>query len=114
MTLVRSRYQDPSHADGGGKAPINNYFQIRLRHPAYDDTTNILLVFPGLDHCDGGIHHGTARMACAIIANNRWNGFLTDTRDGERMDIEDNGILRGEDYYFRVGPDADGKSSSRA
>lgn len=35
------------------------------------------MVLPILDHPQGGIHHETARIAYAIVANNRGEGFLT-------------------------------------
>ena len=33
------------------------------------------------------------RIACAIIANNRWAGFLTETRTGARASVGPNSIL---------------------
>jgi hypothetical protein len=70
------------------------------------------MVLPALDHPQGGIHHETARIACAIVANNRWEGFLTETRTGARASFGPDGILRRNNYYFRVSEDAaDGKQT---
>ena len=106
----RSSYEIPSHEDKGQSLPANLFHRVFLRHPGYDDTHNTLLALPALDHPLGGIHHETARIACAIIANNKWDGFLTETKTGGRSRIESDTILRKTDYYFRVSEDAaDGK-----
>lgn len=103
---LRSQYGTPSHEDGGENLPRDLNHRVYLRHPGYTDTGNILMVLPALDHPQGGIHHETARIACAIVANNRWEGFLTETRTGERALVGPDGILRGNNYYFRVSEDA--------
>jgi hypothetical protein len=41
-------------------------YDIRFRHPAYEDPYDIFIVLPGLDHPEGGIHHQTALLACAF------------------------------------------------
>ena len=108
----RSQYRTPSHEDGGENLPRDLNHRVYLRHPGYSDTGNILMALPALDHPQGGIHHETARIACAIVANNRWEGFLTETRTGERAHVGPDGILRGNNYYFRVSEDAaDGKQT---
>ena len=77
-----THYKTPSHEDGGQNLPTDVNHRAYLRHPGYSDTGNVLMVLPALDHPQGGIHHETTRIACAIIANNRWEGFLTETRMG--------------------------------
>jgi hypothetical protein len=32
-------------------------YDIRFRHPAYEDSYDIFIAFPGFDHPEGGIHH---------------------------------------------------------
>lgn len=80
--------------------------QISFLHPGYPDGHNILFILPTLD--SGGIHHETARIACAVLANSRWDGFLATTRDGEAIPQEIDDILLGQRYYFRI---VDGISS---
>jgi hypothetical protein len=107
----RSHYMAPFHEAGGHNIPRDITYRVFLRHPGYSDTANILIILPALDHPQGGIHHETARVACAIIANNRWEGFLTETRTGEPASTDPDEILRGTSYYFRVSTDAaDGKT----
>lgn len=102
----RSSYRTPTHDDGGQNLPTDLDHKVYLRHPGYKDTGNILLALPALDHPQGGIHHETARVACAIIANNRWEGFLTETRTGTPTQAGPNDILRGKNYYFHVSQNA--------
>ncbi|EOD48500.1 hypothetical protein UCRNP2_4744 [Neofusicoccum parvum UCRNP2] len=68
---------------------------------------NIILVLPAFDGVGAaGIHHETARVACATCANNRWDGFFTSTRTGPRVSYEPDDLLCAEEYYFRVSDDA--------
>jgi hypothetical protein len=88
---------------------------IKFCHPAYDQNCNILFELPAIDHPDGGIHYGLAIDACAIVANNRWDGFLSSTADAEAAPLkppEANGrdsILKipesGSLYYHLGGPE---------
>ena len=106
----RSHYRTPSYEDGGQNISIDLNHRVYLRHPGYSDTGNILMVLPALDHPQGGIHHETTRIACAIVTNNRWEGFLTETRTGVRALFGPDGILYRNNYYFWVSEDAaDGK-----
>ena len=78
-------------------------YDICFRHPAYEDPYDIFIILPGLDHPEGGIHHQTALLACAVIANNSFSGWLTEDRDGKmRVNVPLDGILRAQDYYFQV------------
>ena len=76
--------------------------RIRFRHPHYEDNDddNIFLDLPAFDHEDGGLHHGTALTACGIIACNTWDGFLTETKNGTRVQEGHDDILMGSEYYF--------------
>lgn len=98
----RSVYVAPLHKDGQQWTPASLRYKVNLRHPGYSDNRNILMVLPALDHPGGGIHHETARIACAIISNNRWDGFLSETRDGAPVQLGPDVILRGDNYYFKV------------
>jgi HNH endonuclease len=50
----------------------------------------------------GAIHYGTAFLACALIAGNVWDGYFTTTVDGERIEMENDRLLFGDNYYFHV------------
>jgi hypothetical protein len=66
----------------------------------------VLFTFAASD--DDGIHHETARLACAIIAGNRWDGFLYEDRDGHQPSIDGlDEILRASTYYFHLPGAAD-------
>ncbi|EJP60774.1 uncharacterized protein BBA_10277 [Beauveria bassiana ARSEF 2860] len=78
--------------------------QIFFLHPGYPDGHDLLLSLPAFD--SRGIHHETARIACAILANSRWDGFLSLTRDGEAVPDARDDVLVNTRYYFRI-PDDD-------
>ncbi|KAM0438493.1 hypothetical protein ACHAPT_001242 [Fusarium lateritium] len=80
-------------------APQSNSAVFFL-HPGYPDSKNVLLSLPALD--SGGIHHETARIACAILADCSWNGFFSLTRDGPRLTAGSDDILTRDRYYFRI------------
>lgn len=79
---------------------------VLLRHPGYPDSENILLDLPALD--GNGIHHETARIACCILANCRWDGFLSKSRQGPPVPVPEGpqDVLLAGDYYFYVPSDA--------
>ncbi|KAI9767866.1 MAG: hypothetical protein M1840_005359 [Geoglossum simile] len=63
----------------------NSTFRIHFCHPAYDPPGDVFLTLYAFDHTNGGIHHRTALTACGVLANNAWNGYFTETRDGARI-----------------------------
>ena len=91
-----------------GKPPLIKH-QIRFRHPGYSDDRlqNVLLTMYAFDHPDGGLHYGTAFLACAIIAGNIFDGYLTDTRDGRKLNLEWDELLVKKNYYFHAYPPLD-------
>jgi hypothetical protein len=99
---LRTVYAHPRHSDGKHLPAYDSSFKVHFRHPGYSDSNNILIILPGLDHVEGGIYIYTVQNACAILANNRWDGFLTERRDGPQVDLGPDRVLRGKDYYFHV------------
>jgi hypothetical protein len=82
-------------------------YRVRFRHPAYPNSSNVLLSLHAWDQADGGIHYGLAHTACAIIANNRFDGYLSREIDGSsRIEAEWSSCLPAEShgYYFHVPP----------
>lgn len=78
--------------------------EIRFIHPGYPEEPNVILrlsAYDALDATRKGIHAGTARLCCAIIACNAWAGTLK-TENGDVQD--DDTILLGSQYYFHVDP----------
>jgi hypothetical protein len=97
---------------------------IKRRHHGYPDNKNVLLVFPALDPIVAddagdtnntkvafGLHHEMARLACAVAANNRWDGFLSTSKatDAVPLQLGPDEILAAGSYYFHV-PQLDGAS----
>lgn len=113
MAQVRPPFAAPTHQDGGRDIPEDATHTVTFRHPGYRDEHNIIMVLPALDDAQGGIHHETALTACAIVAGNRWNGFLREQRTGSRVTTPRDGILKGKDYFFCLSDDAKGQSTQR-
>ena len=83
---------------------------INFRHPSYPDQANqnVLLTLQAFDHPNGGLHYGTAFLACAIIAGNAWDGYFTTTVNGEMVVMGNNQLLREKNYYFHVPSSGEG------
>jgi len=82
---------------------FRNYDQVvRIRHPGYDDSCNVLLTLYGLDHPDGGIHSETARTACGILAGNRWDGVLSPSATKFNGMEQTGPYFIGRDAYFHL------------
>ncbi|KAL2349871.1 hypothetical protein BJ546DRAFT_897082, partial [Cryomyces antarcticus] len=108
-SLLRDPYMTPAHPDGGVGVSTNPAHRIRIRHPGYEDRNNVIMVLQAPDVPGGGIDYGTARIGCAIVANNRWDGFLTASRNGPEIDTVRNEVLPCGDYYFSVPQTENGK-----
>lgn len=81
--------------------------RVNFYHPAYDKKDGLLFVLYAYDANDGGIHYGLAHDACAIIADNRHDGWLTTTQDGEPIEAHWDDILPLGNYWYHI-PDRDG------
>jgi hypothetical protein len=113
MARVRTVVAAPTHQDGGRDIPDDATHTVMFRHPGYRGEHNIIMVLPALDNAQEGIHHETALNACAVVAGNRWNGFLCEQRIGSRVLTPRDEVLKGKEYYFRVSDDAEGQSAQR-
>ncbi|KAL1616272.1 hypothetical protein SLS56_011485 [Neofusicoccum ribis] len=100
---LRPAYSSPSsHPDGDAQASADPSHRILVRHPHYAPSASLLLLLHAPDHPDGGIHHETLRVWCAAIADNRFDGCLSDTRDGPETDTPRDHVLRCREYFFLV------------
>ena len=80
---------------------------IIFRHPGYPDelNQNILFRLYAFDDNDGapGLHYQTAFTACAIVADNAWDGFFTTRQDDQELRHEAPRMLSpNHDYYFHI------------
>lgn len=97
---TREPYPDPAYPGNPATAPTR---KIKFLHPGYKDEANILLQFDAYD-AESGIHYHTAHTACAIVANNRWDGYFSTDIDG-RQRVEPSSMddsLQDDAYYFQV------------
>ncbi|KAM3516325.1 hypothetical protein MY11210_000084 [Beauveria gryllotalpidicola] len=123
---ARACLPPPKHPDQGlapsGTAIRDEGRAVTLRHPRYPDSNNILLVLSALDPIPRpgrifeddpllfGLHHDTARVACAIIAGCCWHGYLSESKvDGAPpVTTDPDHILPGRNYYFHIPSNVDG------
>lgn len=113
MAQARPPFAAPTHPDGGKDIPDDVTCTVTFRHPGYPNEHNIIMVLPALDDAQGGIHHETALIACAVVAGNRWDGFLSEQRTGSGVLTPRDDVLRGKEYYFRLPGDERGQSSTQ-
>lgn len=74
----------------------------RFRHPGYQGLgDDLLFSLPCFDTATG-VHYGTAYTACAIIANNAFDGYLTASRDGPRLLFDYDDLLTAREHWFHV------------
>lgn len=87
----------------------NPKHKVIIRHPGYANEGDTLLTLPAFDRRSGGLHYGTARVACDIIAGNRWDEYFARDIEGEDTDLghTSDGILPVGVYYFHF-KDRDG------
>lgn len=89
----------------------NPKHKVIIRHPGYENEVDTLLTLPAFDRSSGGLHYGTARVACGIIAGNRWDGYFSRDIEGKDTDLGhvSDDILPVGVYYFHF-KDRDGMS----
>lgn len=73
--------------------------RIYVKHPAYP-TPNTLLTFNAWDRPEGGLYTNTVQVACALVACNSFDGYISHDRAGN--DRVNDTILSPGDYYFHV------------
>ena len=82
-------------------------WNVHFKHPGCKEPFNVLFT---LRRHDGvrdaqqhqrGVHHDTARIACAILAGNAWDGHFTTDRGGVlKLSLGPDDTLLGDSYYF--------------
>jgi hypothetical protein len=97
---IRSPYRAPT---ARCKEFAEQPHSVCFRHPAIPSAEgNLLFILDGNDNAQGCLHHETARIVCAIIAGNRWDGYLSTSPNAEAINVPPDGLLTGEEYYFFV------------
>ena len=71
-----------------------NFFKIEFKHPAYPESENVFLSLVGFDEfkreadatTEVGLHHGTALIACGIVAGNAFDGYFSKEKGGQKLE----------------------------
>jgi hypothetical protein len=58
--------------------------------------------FKSQRHHQRGLHYGLAHNACEIVADNRYDGWLSATRSGKRIEACSNDVLPAGEHWFFV------------
>ena len=100
--MPRARYEAPSRTDSQNAVTYPPK-DIQFLHPGYADSGPQVLFFLPAADANGCLHHETARTACAIIAGNRFEGFLSEDQAGQKPVADDpEAGLSLDQYYFQV------------
>lgn len=75
--------------------------KINIFHPGYDDALVPLLLFRGFDSKEGDLWHDFAHTACAIITNNRFDGYLSTSRDSQSSHVSGDLLAPG-NYWWHL------------
>ncbi|THX71513.1 hypothetical protein D6D04_09472 [Aureobasidium pullulans] len=89
-----------------GGQPLKHKISVRHTH-----NNDVLFTLFAWDHEDGALHYGLLHTACAIVADNRHDGYLSVSRDcrAERIALDHDDLVPCQpiDYYFHVPDDLD-------
>ncbi|KAL8724576.1 MAG: hypothetical protein Q9166_007871 [cf. Caloplaca sp. 2 TL-2023] len=101
---VRPPQTTPQHTQGASTVLTSQQPPwIIVRHPAYLAPGNVLLRLPRIDSTNGAFHQETLRIACGIIAGNRWDGFFTEqSPQGPRISTTQLLLQGSDNYYFHL------------
>ena len=85
---------------------------IAINHPGYSKVDARILNLLGYDSTTGSIDWNVVFTACAILANNRFDGRLSESRKPSDPALEERQLLDAGDYWFHVpGPPSECKRS---
>jgi hypothetical protein len=77
--------------------------RINIRHPGYGPNHDLLFSLHTPDHATEGVHYGLVLDACAIVADNRRDGWLAIDREGENRVLGDpDHILSAGEYWYHL------------
>ena len=105
--VVRECQVLPQPEDNATTISTNPNHTITFSHPAYTGPSDILFTLPAFDHPNGGLDYETARVACGILANNRWNCYFTKERGGPEIKAQDINHMLPVGSYFVYFPTGD-------
>lgn len=94
MTIIRNPIDEPRLISDGTTHSRPRF--IDILHPGYENSGedaegDVLISLRAFD----GVDYDTALTACAILAANRWDGYLSHNRDGSaRIEPPRDRVLR--------------------
>ncbi|KAI4184059.1 MAG: hypothetical protein LQ346_006177 [Caloplaca aetnensis] len=98
---IRPPQRFPQHAELIDTLSYRKQY-VTIKHPAYGEDENTLLTLYCPDGRAGGLHFGTARIACGIITNNQFHGSFHSGLDKRPIQLRDDDILAPGVYYYHL------------
>ncbi|KKY33117.1 hypothetical protein UCDDA912_g06941 [Diaporthe ampelina] len=78
---------------------------VTFCHPGYEAPFNKLFFLPRVEKTPNGswgVHYLTALTACQIVANNAFDGYISDQADGAPLTTNPDSVLLRSRYFFIV------------
>ena len=75
---------------------------IQIHHPGYPKGETLLLALSGYDDLEGSISFDVALTACAILACNRFDGWISRESTADAPKLIGISLLSPGDYWFHV------------
>ena len=78
---------------------------VAFCHPGYEAPFNTLFSLPRVERTSNGpwgVHYLTALTACQVVANNAFDGYISDQADGAPLTADPDSILSRSQYFFIV------------
>ncbi|KAK3638524.1 hypothetical protein LTR56_012996 [Elasticomyces elasticus] len=77
--------------------------RITVHHPGYTGTSNVLIVLLAADGPNGGLDLEITLTICAILADNRFDGYISRNDAVDASPVRsDEGLLAPGEYFFHV------------
>ena len=99
--IIRPRQTLPPHTRLSDTVCVTKK-HVEIKHLGYDEGENDLLILFAPNGKEGGLQIDLVRIACGIVAGNRFDGFLSSSRLAQALDLSRDDILQPRTYYFHV------------
>lgn len=101
MTKIEPRLRFLTQSNTRSQICSNSSSHIDFYHPAFPSIPMLRLAAFD-DEDGGGLHYQTALTICGIVASNDWNGWFTASKEGDKVSMEPDGILKGTMFFYHL------------
>ena len=99
---ARQHYGNRSHSEEPISLPVPRR-KSKVRHPGYPHDANIRVKLSACDETNV-IDYQTTHVACAIVSQNRWDGYISPDKEGTRRveSLSADESLKAPEHHFHV------------